>query len=193
MTGLLKSLFAGLCIAATLSVAHAAEVSGIRFPDTANVAGKDLTLNGVGMRTKFFIKVYAAGLYLPEKSRSLADIQKLEGPRRMQLVMMRELSSEDFGKAFMDGLNANTTEQERATLMSQTAQMKRVFSMVPSLKKGDVLFLDWIPGGGTVTALNGRKIGETIPGVAFNNALLRIWLGENPADSNLKPALLGAN
>lgn len=187
----LKALFAGLCIAVSMSAVNAAEVAGVRFPDTANVGGKELKLNGVGLRTKFFIKVYAAGLYLQEKSKNPAEIQKMEGPRRVQLVMMRELSSDDFGKAFMDGLNANSTEQERSALMNQTMQMGKVFSTVPGLKKGDVLFLDWIPGTGTVTSLNGRKIGETIPDVAFYNALLRIWIGNSPADANLKPALLG--
>ena len=187
-----KSLLAGLCVAmAFTGAASAAEVSGIRFTDTANVAGKELKLNGAGLRTKFFIKVYAAGLYLAEKSSNTAMIQKMEGPRRIQLVMMRELSSEDFGKAFMDGLNANTTDQERSVLMGQIMQMGKVFAMVQSLKKGDVLFLDWIPGTGTVTSLNGRKIGETIPDVAFYNALMRIWVGDKPADSSLKPQLLG--
>ena len=33
----------------------AAEVGGVRFNDTATVGGKELKLNGVGMRTKFFI------------------------------------------------------------------------------------------------------------------------------------------
>jgi hypothetical protein len=187
-----KSLFAGLCMAMAVGGANAAEISGVRFTDTATVAGKELKLNGLGMRTKFFIKVYAAGLYLTEKSTSPAAIQKMEGPRRVQLVMMRELSSDDFGKAFMDGLNANSTDQERSALMSQTMQMGKVFAMVPGLKKGDVLFLDWIPGTGTVTSLNGRKIGDTIPDVAFYNALLRIWIGDKPADPNLKPSLLGA-
>lgn len=187
----LKALFAGLCIAVSMTAANAAEVAGVRFPDTANVGGKELKLNGLGLRTKFFIKVYAAGLYLQEKSKDPVAIQRMDGPRRVQLVMMRELSSDDFGKAFMDGLNANSTEQERSALMGQTMQMGKIFSTVPGLKKGDVLFLDWIPGTGTVTSLNGRKIGETIPDVAFYNALLRIWVGNNPADANLKPALLG--
>ena len=186
-----KSLFAGLCLAMAFGGASAAEVGGVRFTDTATVAGKELKLNGVGMRTKFFIKVYAAGLYLPQQSRNPAEIQKMDGPRRIQLVMMRELSSDDFGKAFMDGLNANSSAQERSALMSQTMQMGKVFATVPGLKKGDVLFLDWIPGTGTVTSLNGRKIGDTIPDVAFYNALLRIWVGDKPADANLKPALLG--
>jgi hypothetical protein len=35
-------------------------------------------------------------------------------------------------------------------------------------------------------------LGEALPDAAFYNALLRIWLGQKPADDELKTALLGA-
>jgi hypothetical protein len=54
-----------------------------------------------------------------------------------------------------------------------------------------VLHIDWIPGTGTVCELNGKKLGETVPDVAFYNAILRIWLGDKPVDRSLKTALLG--
>jgi hypothetical protein len=60
------------------------------------------------------------------------------------------------------------------------------------VKKGDIVTLDWIPDTGTVTSLNGKKIGETLPDVAFYNAVLRIWLGDSPAQDNLKNELLGS-
>ena len=66
-----------------------------------------------------------------------------------------------------------------------------MFASLPGLKKGDILFLDWIPGSGTVSSLNGKQMGETIPDVAFYNAVLRLWLGSKPVDSSLKPMLLG--
>ena len=68
-----------------------------------------------------------------------------------------------------------------------------MFGAIPGLKKGDVLIVDWIPGVGTQCQLNGKKIGETVPDLAFYNAILRIWIGDNPADSSLKPKLLGAS
>jgi hypothetical protein len=189
----IKGLLAGLALACSFALpASAAEISGVKFPDTVKVAGKELVLNGVGMRTKVIIKVYAAGLYLPEKKTTTADVLKLEGPRRTMLVMMRDISSEDFGDAFMTGLNKNLNAAEKAKIVSQIAKMGELFATIDSLKKGDALNLDWIPGTGTQVELNGRKIGETLPDVAFYNAILRIWIGDKPADSSLKPALLGA-
>jgi hypothetical protein len=189
----LKALLAGaiLTLAASLPAMAAVDISGYKFDDTAKVAGKDLKLNGAGMRTKFIVKVYAAGLYLPEKRNNTAEILKEEGPRRVTLQMARDISSEDFGKAFMDGLNENIDKAEKQRIVAQISKMGELFASVDGLKKGDVLHLDWIPGTGTQAELNGQKLGGPIPDINFYNAILRIWLGDKPVDRSLKPALLG--
>jgi len=188
-----KGMMAGALLAAAVSLPAQAsvDVNGYKFEDSAKVAGKDLKLNGAGMRTKLIIKVYAAGLYLPEKKTAVADILKQEGPRRVTLQMARDISSEDFGKAFMDGLNDNVDKAEKQKIVAQIGKMGEIFASVDSLKKGDVLHIDWIPGTGTQAELNGKKIGDAIPDVNFYNAILRIWLGDKPVDKSLKPALLG--
>jgi len=135
--------------------------------------------------------VYAAGLYLPEKKDSVPDILKMDGPRRMTLVMARDISSDDFGKAFMDGLNDNLDKAEKSKIVSQISKFGEMFAQLEKIKKGDVLHLDWIPGSGTQVELNGKKIGEVVPDLVFYNAVLRIWLGDKPVDRSLKPALLG--
>jgi len=188
-----RTLAAGAVLAwlTALPAAAAVDVGGYKFDDTNKVAGKDLKLNGAGMRTKFVIKVYAAGLYLPEKSKAVADILRQDGPRRVTLQMARDVSSEDFGKAFMDGLNDNVDKAEKQKIVAQIGKFGEMFAGVDGLRKGDVLHIDWIPGSGTVCELNGRKLIENVPDVAFYNALLRIWLGDKPVDRSLKPALLG--
>lgn len=190
----LRNLIAGMvltCIA-TFPAAAAVDVNGYKFDDTAKVAGKELVLNGAGMRTKIIIKVYAAGLYLTDKKSTMAEIAAMDGPRRMKLMMARDLSIDSFGNAFMDGLRENTTVAERNAMVQQITKFGEMFAGVPSLKKGDVMTIDWLPGVGTVCELNGKKVGEVVPDIAFYNALLRIWMGEHPADRSLKPALLGS-
>ena len=186
-----KGLLAGLLMVCAFS-ASAADVSGVKFDESAKVAGKDLVLNGAGLRTKFIIKVYAAGLYLTEKKNAVPEVLKLDGPRRMQLVMMRDISSEDFGQAFMTGLDHNIDNAEKSKYVSQISKFGELFGSIPGVKKGDRLNIDWIPASGTVIELNGKKLGEPIPDMGFYNAVLRIWLGERPVDSSLKPQLLGA-
>ncbi len=189
----LKTLATGaaLALALALPAAAAVDVNGIKFEDVNKVGGKDLKLNGAGMRTKLVIKVYAAGLYLTEKSKNVADILKMDGPRRVTLVMARDISSEDLGKAFMDGINENLDKAEKAKIVGQIGKFGEMFASVDQIHKGDVLHMDWIPGTGTVCELNGKRIGEPASDINFYNAVLRIWLGEKPADRSLKPALLG--
>jgi hypothetical protein len=189
----LKSLAAGavIALAVVLPAGAAIDVSGYKFEDTAKVAGKDLKLNGAGMRTKFVIKVYAAGLYLPEKKTTVAEVLKQDGPRRITLIMARDVSSDDFGKAFMDGLNENVDKAEKSKIVSQIGKFGEMFAMVDGLKKGDVLHIDWVPASGTYIELNGKKLIENVPDITFYNALMRIWLGDKPVDRSLKPALLG--
>ncbi|KQQ88417.1 chalcone isomerase family protein [Massilia sp. Leaf139] len=188
-----KTILSGAALAvAFLGSAHAAiDVSGIKFEDTNKVGGKDLKLNGAGMRTKLVIKVYAAGLYLTEKKTSVADILKVEGPRRVTLVMARDIAAEDLGKAFMDGINENLDKTEKSKIVGQIGKFGEMFANVDAIKKGDVLHMDWIPGTGTVCELNGKRIGEPVSDLTFYNAVLRIWLGDKPVDRSLKPALLG--
>ncbi len=44
------------------------------MPDTAQVNGQQLVLNGLALRKKLFVKVYVAGLYLRAKRRDAAAI-----------------------------------------------------------------------------------------------------------------------
>ncbi len=188
----MKALLAtALMACAFVQPAMAARVNGVELPDTEKVGGKELKINGIGMRTRIIVKVYAAALYLPEKSKAVADILAMPGPRRMTLVMMRDVSSEDFGQAFMTGLNNNSASAEKTKILNQTMKFGEMFALLPALKKGDVLHLDWVPGTGTQCQLNGKPIGENLPDQQFYNAILRIWLGDKPVDTSLKPKLLG--
>jgi len=171
--------------------AIAAEVSGIKMPDTATVAGRELKLNGLGVRTKLFIKVYVAGLYLPEKTQDFAELQKMDGPRRVTLVFMRDVSSEDFGNAYMQGLDQNLNQAEKSRLATNIGKSGDVFGRMDGLKKGDVVHIDWNPGLGTTYEVNGKKVNAPIPDLEYYHAMLRIWLGANPIDTKLKPKLLG--
>lgn len=189
-----RTLFAtlGAALAMTLP-ATAAEVAGVKLEDSIKVAGKDLKLNGAGVRTRAVFKVYAMGLYLGKKETTVDGILASQGPRRFNIVMLREVSGEDFGQAFMTGINANTDKAEKGKLMNHMAKLGEIFVNVGGLKKGDSMDVDWVPDKGTVIHLNGKALAEPLPDLAFYNALLKIWLGDKPADSALKPALLGAS
>ena len=71
--------------------AQARDVSGVKVDDTATVGGKELKLNGAGMRAIVFIKFYAIGLYLPEKKSTPAEVHAEVGPRRVSINIKSEI------------------------------------------------------------------------------------------------------
>lgn len=184
----------GLIALACAMPAHAMEVSGVNVPDTATVAGKELKLNGAGMRAIVILgKYYAIGLYLGEKTTTPADVQALPVtmPRRIALHIQKEINSDEFGQLFITSMNKNSTKEEKAKVVGQTVKFGEMFAALEPVKKGDIVTLDWVPGTGTMAQLNGKKIGEVMPDIAFFNAVLRIWLGESPAQESVKRELLG--
>ena len=190
-----QALTAAAAVVATHLVpsgaALAVEVGGATLPDTATVGGQALVLNGAGVRTRVFFKVYAMGLYLPKKVGSTAEVLASPGARRVTLHLLRKLTGEDFAKAFTEGLNNNTGEAERQRLQSQIEAFVGTFSRQGDLKEGEVIHMDWVPGTGLVATRSGQPVGTPIDEPAFYNAVLRIWLGDKPADDALKPLLLG--
>jgi hypothetical protein len=189
----LKSLvvMAGLVVGLGMN-AQAAEVGGVKLDETIKVANQELKLNGAGLRTWAVFKVYAAGLYLPEKKKTVPEIMALNGPRRIKLVLLRDVNNEELGQAFMDGLNANSDKAEKAKFVNQTVKMGEIFASIPKLNKGDTITNDWIPGSGMHVLVNDKRVGEVLPDIAFYNAFMRIWLGDKPVDNTLKQALLGS-
>lgn len=183
---------AGLGLALSLAgAAQAVDVGGIKFDDTVKVAGKELKLNGAGIRVRIVVKVYALALYLPEKKTTTAGVLESTGPRRFTLGLLREVTGDDLGQAFMAGITANTDKAERSKFVNQLAQFGEAFVSIPQAKKGDIITVDWVPDTGTVMALNGKQIGEPLKDIGFYNAVLKIWLGDKPVDSSLKPEILG--
>ena len=167
-------------------------IAGVKLDDTAQVGGQTLKLNGAGVRYKVVFKVYVAALYLPELKSTTQEVLALPGAKRVTLVMMRDLSTDDLGQRFLDGLRSNLEAAERTRLAMAMVTFGKIFSTVPKLKKGDILTFDWVPGTGVVCQLNGEKIGDHITDPNFYNGVLKIWLGNQPADETLKHKMLNS-
>jgi len=145
--------------------ALALELADVKVDETANVASQELKLNGAGIRTKVFFKVYVAGLYVAEKKTTASEILALAGAKRVKLSLLREVGSEQFNQSFTEGINSNSTTEEKIKIAPQLAKFNEVFGKVPTLNKGDVITLDWIPASGTLVQLNGKPIADAFPDV----------------------------
>jgi long-chain acyl-CoA synthetase len=183
--------FACLVFALSLGApARAAEVAGVTLADTVSVGGQALVLNGAGIRIKVFFKIYVGSLYLPQKVGDLAGVLA-KGPRRIQMNLLRDLTAVQLVGALVGGLTENNSPAEMAAVKAPMDELVRIMMATKDVdaKKKDVITLDFVDGGTTV-ALNG-EIRGVIPGEAFNSALTRIWLGDKPAERELKKAMLG--
>jgi chalcone isomerase-like protein len=174
-----------LCVGAP---ALAADVGGVKLADKASVGGEELVLNGAGIRTKAIFKVYVGSLYVPAKTADAAAVLA-KGPRRIQLNMLRNVSADDILNALNEGLRDNNSDAELAAVKAQSDQLASILKGSGDLKEGNVVTFDFVDGA-TVVGLNGATRG-TIPGEAFNKALTKAWLGDKPAQADLKKAMLG--
>lgn len=166
-------------------------VSGVRFEDTVDIRGTKAQLNGAGVRYKAVFKVYAAGLYLGRKAGTADEVLAAPGAKRMTVTMLRDIDSSELGKLFSRGIEDNMDKVAFSRLVPGVLRMSQIFSDNKKLNAGDTFAIDWVPGTGTVVTLRGVQQGEPFKEPEFYNALLRIWLGPNPADWKLKDALLG--
>ena len=166
-------------------------VADVKYDADASVNGTSLHLNGAGIRYKAVFKVYTAGLYLEKKATTPQDIQALKGPKRMRIVMLREIDSAELGKLFSRGMEDNMDRAAFSKLVPGVVRMSQIFSEHKKLLPGEEFMIDWIPGTGTVLTVKGQVQGEPFKEPEFFNALLGIWLGPQPADWKLKDALLG--
>lgn len=168
---------------------NAAEVAGVKLADKAQVDSRELVLNGAGLRTRLFFKVYAIGLYLGEKQRDAAAVLAAPGPKRVTLHMLRDVGADTFSEALIEGLKANHSEADYRALEPRVKQLEAIMAEVKEAKKGMDIALDWT-GAATRVLVRGKPVGE-IAGEDFYRALLRIWLGEHPVQDDIKQDLLG--
>ena len=169
----------------------AATIEGQAFDDAVRIANRELRLNGLGLRAIFFVKVYAAGLYLGTKAETHKDVIAIPGPKRLQLRMLRRAGPDDFNSALVDGIRNNASEAEMARLSERVAQLERTINKIGSTVPGDVIDFDFVPELGTTLSVNGASKGAVIAGADFYNAVLGIFVGNNPVDARLKKGLLG--
>ena len=167
------------------------EVGGIKIEDVQDVQGSKLPLNGAGVRFKAIFKVYAAGLYVGKKVGTPEELLAAPGPKRISLTLLREIDSNELGKAFTKGFEDNSPKNEMSKLIPGLIRMGQIFADHKKMLPGENFTIDWIPGTGTVITIKGKPQGEPFKEPEFYAALMRIWLGPNPADYKLKDALLG--
>lgn len=174
--------------------AHAAELEGVRLDDRVKLDGQEIQLNGIALRTRFAVfKVYVAGLYLAQKTNSERVAIESNGAKRMTMVMLRDVSAEQFIESFDIALSNNNSEAQLAEVKAQKDELFEQIRVIGEAPTGTQILLDYLPSAGTVLIVGGTARGKPIPGKEFYRAILRSWLGEKPSQEDMKKALLGGD
>lgn len=165
---------------------EAGTLNNVTLPDTAQIGSTNLVLNGMGLRTKFMVKVYVAGLYLPQKSSDPSAILKADVPKRIVMHFVRDVSKSQLTDGFTESFDANSPD----TAKTLKADIDRFYAALDAVKDGQELTFTYIPGTGTTVAMADKEK-LTIATPAFAEMLFSVWLGPKPPNANLKKGLLG--
>lgn len=182
----LRLLLLGLAFIPSTS---AREVAGVDLPETVQLSPDTaaLLLNGAGIRRKFFFNIYVAGLYLPSRQTSTEAILNLPGPKRVHMhFLYKKVERDKLVTGWQEGFENNLDSASLKQLVPRLAEFNQLFR---TMQRGDVIDLDYLPEEGTRVLFNGELQGH-IEGADFYAALVKVWLGDSPADSSLKTALL---
>ena len=179
------------CLSTPLAQAQAVELAGVKYEPSLQIGNSKVQLNGAGIRYKAVFKVYTAGLYLAAKASTPEAVLAAPGAKRMHIVMLRDIDGNELGKLFTRGMQDNASKEDFSKSIAGTIRMSEIFSLRKKLTAGENFSVDWVPGTGTVVMLNGKPAGEPIKEPEFFSSMMKIWLGQSPADAQLKDALLG--
>lgn len=169
-----------------LSSAQAGELAGVKVPDTVDVGGKSLVLNGMGLREKYWFDIYVGSLYLPAKTTSARSAIDDDVPKRIQMnFIYRNVTKAQQIEAIDEDL-----AHDPATAQKLKAEWDKFKGWYTDMAAGDVAVYDYVPGVGTTVTVKGQNKG-TIAGADFMKALWNVYLGANPPTANLKSGMLG--
>lgn len=183
----MASAWTGACAAQ----AQVREVEGFRFESSLRLGGADLVLNGVGVRRRFFLPVYVAALYVPQRSSDAETLLSQRGPRRMSMRFVRDVEAELFMSSLDVGMRRNYSPQQLEGWRDQWQTLTSVIANIVVARRADHVSWDYTPHAGARVMQNSVAITPTMSGEDFYNAVLRVWLGAHPADAELKRGLLG--
>lgn len=165
----------------------AAELDGVTLPDTSEIGGTLLRLNGIGLRTYSIVRVriYVAGLYLQQPTHDPEAI--LDSPEDKLLVFhfIHDVDAADARKAWQEGFADNCLPPCHV----EPADEARFLAAVPDFRAGDNSTLAFAAGRLTI-GINGRLVG-TIINRGFERAILLTLIGPKPPTEALKRGLLG--
>lgn len=172
--------------------ALAVTIDGYEVPQVIPATSQhaELNLNGASMRILYgVVDTYIGKLYVENPTTDEEAIIEADEYKRMVFrVVMKRISGRRIAKAMYDALQMNITQEESVRLEKRLQLLVELFDK--SLKEGEEGYIEWVPGEGSRIVIHDDVKG-IIPGKDLNDAILRIWVGDNPVGSRFKDQILG--
>jgi len=165
--------------------------SGVRFA----VKRGDLSLLGVGLRTRtwFKVKVYGIGLYVADWALSgplAVHTDTLGSPAFYKDLISGDFPKEVHLKFTRDvGRGAIQGAMREALAGADRARIDTLVSYFPDIKAGQECIIRWAPEGTLETVMAGKSM-PSIADRDFAAAVFAVWLGEKPIQKDIKKGLV---
>lgn len=169
-----------------IAQAQALTISGVTLPETIHLDKQNLVLNGAGIREKYFIDLYVGSLYLPHK----ASNQQAAMEQGLLVIRLNVTSSLITAEKMQDAINEGfdtVTNGNVQSILPEINQFMNLFN--EKIHKGDQFSFEFTPNG--LSCYKNGSLLSTIENAHFSNALMAIWLGDDPVQQSLKRAMLG--
>jgi hypothetical protein len=164
------------------------EIAGVTFPGEKVVDGKTLHLNGVALKTKFFIKVFAGGFYLENPTKDAAEAIESEQVKQFDL---HYLTSKATAEKLQDGFKEGMEEANPPELVEKYRKEIDLYAswLDQDMAPGAPSVTTYVPGKGLTLVFKGQEKG-TIADKTFAQMYFRNYLGKD-ADSSMREGYLG--
>ena len=183
-----KTILLVLAVLLMAPSVYAVEVGGKNLPDSITVGKDTLQLNGAGIREKWFMDIYAGGLYLKNKSSDANQIMNADEPMAIRMVVISGLMTQE---KMVAALNEGFEKSTGGNIDAFRDKIdKYIAGHAGEIVADNVIEYQYVPGEGTSVFRNGEKR-TTIEGLDFKKAVMGIWLCDEPAQESLKEKMLG--
>lgn len=181
-------LVAVITILSVQFVSAQVEVEGVKIPSKLTIENQELVLNGVGVRSKYFMDLYVGSLFVNSKESNSATIIDANKSMMIQLdIISGMITSEKMTDAINEGFE-KSVKMISEDVSPGIQAFKSVFK--EEIEDGDNFQFLYIPESGVHVFKNNIFL-KKIEGYPFKRALFAIWLGNEPADKKLKKGMLG--
>ena len=146
----------------------------------------DLSLTGLTIRKKFFLKIYSMAHYIEQKpddsgldvsgNKIYSNILQHNNTKQISMVFLRELTAEQIQKSLISGMKLNTNKEEYHKLLPQVEEFTH--AIYEDVKQNDEFILRWFPDGTIVSIFKDEEI-SSIKNDKFARVLWSIWFGNH--------------